>query len=144
MSLFEKINHDIKQAMKNKSEDRLSVLRMMKSKVLYVNARGDLPEADVIKIVAKYGKELTEAAEEAKKVGRAEAAAKSEAELKIVMEYLPKQLSPDEIKASVAQALKDTGAASIKDMGKVMKVVLEKYPGVDGKLVNQFAREILK
>ncbi|KAF0135071.1 MAG: hypothetical protein FD145_209 [Candidatus Saganbacteria bacterium] len=82
------ISNDIAKAMKEKEELRLSVLRMMKSKILYVNARGDLPDPEIIKIIAKYAKELKESIEEAKKVDRPEAAKKTEAELKIVEEYL--------------------------------------------------------
>ena len=142
--LFNKINADLQSAMKAKDEMRLSTLRMMKSKVLYVNARGDLPDAEVIKILTKFGKELTEAAEEAKKVCRFEDAKKSEDELKIVMEYLPKQLSADEIKKAVQETIAELGASSIKDMGAVMKAVGAKRPGIDNKLVSQFVREMLK
>ena len=142
--LFNNINNELKNALKNKDELRLSVLRMMKSKILYVNARGDLPEAEIIKILTKYGKEVKESIEEFKKVGRTDDAAKAEKELEIVQEFLPKQLSADEIKIAVEQAIKDTGAASIKEMGKVMKEVLGKHPGIDGKIVNQFVREMLQ
>lgn len=131
-------------AMKAKDEFRLSALRMMKSKILYVNARGDMPDAEATKIIGKFAKELTEAAGEAKKVGRLPDAEKSERELKIVSEYLPKQLSAEEIKQAVESAIKEIGAASIKEMGNVMKAVLAKHPGVDGKLVSQFVRELLK
>ena len=142
--LFNKINNDLKNAMKARDELRLSVLRMMKSKVLYVNARGDLPDTEIIKILTKYGKDIKESIEEFKKVGRLVEVERSEKELKIVQEYLPKELSPDEIKSLVQQAVAETGATSIKEMGNVMKAVLAKSPGIDGKLVNQFVREILK
>jgi len=142
--MFNKINEDLKAAMKAKDEVKLSVLRMMKSKVLYVNARGDLPEAEVIKIINKYAKDLKESIEEFRKVGREAEVKKIEQELAIVQTYLPKELSPDEIKALVQQTIQEVGAASIKDMGNVMKAVLAKAPSADGKLVSQFVREILK
>jgi len=142
--MFNKINEDLKAAMKAKDEIKLSVLRMMKSKVLYVNARGDLPEAEVIKIINKYAKDLKESIEEFGKVGREAEVKKIEQELAIVQTYLPKELSPDEIKALVQQTIQEVGAASIKDMGNVMKAVLAKAPSADGKLVSQFVREILK
>lgn len=142
--LFSKINNQIKEAMKAKDELRLSTLRMMKSKILYVNARGDLPEAEIIKIITKYSKELKESITEFKKVDRAEDAAKSEKELVIVQEFLPKQLSADEIKSAIQQAIQETGASSMKEMGNVMKAVLAKHPGIDGKIVSQFVRELLK
>ena len=142
--MFSKINSDLQKALKEKNEMRLSVLRMMKSKILYVNARGDLPDAEILKILAKYGKELKETIEESKKVNRPESAAQAEKELTIVSEYLPKQLSDDEVKAAVAAAITETGAASAKEMGKVIKAVMAKFPGVDGGKVNQFVRELLK
>jgi uncharacterized protein YqeY len=142
--MFNKINEDLKAAMKAKDEIKLSVLRMMKSKVLYVNARGDLPEAEVIKIINKYAKDLKESIEEFRKVGREAEVKKIEQELAIVQAYLPKELSPDEIKALVQQTIQEVGAASIKDMGNVMKAVLAKDPSADGKLVSQFVRELLK
>jgi hypothetical protein len=142
--LFDKINRDLQGALKEKNELRLSVLRMMKSKILYVNARGDLPDAELIKILTKYSKDIKESIEEFKKVGRGVEVERAEKELLIVQEYLPKELSPDEVKALVQQVISETGAASIKEMGNVMKAVLAKAPGIDGKLVNQFVREILK
>ncbi|MFH1576773.1 MAG: GatB/YqeY domain-containing protein [Candidatus Margulisiibacteriota bacterium] len=142
--LLNKINEELKNALKSKNELRLSVLRMMKSKILYVNARGDLPDAEITKILTKYGKEVKESIGEFNKVGRAEDAAKSEKELAIVQEFLPKQLSPDEIKSVVQQTVKEVGATSIKEMGNVMKAVLAKQPGIDGKIVSQLVRELLK
>jgi len=144
VALFEQINNELKDAMRAKDELKLSVLRMMKSKVLYVNARGDLPEAEVVKIVTKYGKDLKESIEEFKKVGRTAEVAQAEKELAIVQSYLPKELTPEEIRAVVQKVIADLGATSIKEMGKVMKETTANNPGIDGKLVSQFVREILK
>lgn len=142
--LFTKLNADLIAAMKAKDELRLSVIRMMKSRVLYVNARGDLPEAEVVKIVNKYGKDIKESIEEFKKVGRTVEVAQAEKELAIVQEYLPQELSAEEIKSLVQQAVTETGASTIKDMGNVMKAVKAKAPGADGRIVSQFVRELLK
>lgn len=142
--LFVKINKDLQSALKDRNELKLSVLRMMKSKVLYVNARGDLPDAEIIKIVIKYSKELKESIEEFKKVGRTIEIERTEKELAIVQEYLPRELTAEEIKSLVQQVMAETGASSIKEMGNVMKAVLAKSPGIDGKLVSQLVREILK
>jgi len=142
--LFLKITQDLQKAMKEKDELRLSTLRMVKSKLLYVNARGEFSDSDAIKIVSKYAKELIESIEEAKKVGRSDISDKSQKELVIVKEYLPKELSQDEIKSEVLSAIKEIGASTVKDMGNVMKAVMAKHPGIEGKLVNQFAREVLK
>ncbi|MFA6169220.1 MAG: GatB/YqeY domain-containing protein [Candidatus Margulisiibacteriota bacterium] len=142
--LLKKINGDLMKAMKNKDEFRLAVLRMMKSKVLYVNARGEIPDAEVIKILNKYGKELKESIEEFKKLNRPTEAGSSAKELTIVQEYLPQELSAEEVKAVVQETIAELGAASIKDMGKVMKEITAKFPSIDGKLVSQFVRESLK
>ncbi len=142
--LFEQINNDIKDAMKAKDELKLSVLRMMKSKVLNINARGDLPEAEVVKIVTKYGKDLKEMIEEYTKIGRTVEVDKAKKELGIVQAYLPKELSPDEIKALVQNTISSLGVSSIKEMGRVMKEVTGANPGIDGKLVSQYVRELLK
>ncbi|OGB87263.1 hypothetical protein A3H38_03225 [candidate division WOR-1 bacterium RIFCSPLOWO2_02_FULL_46_20] len=142
--MFNKINEELKKAMKEKNELRLSTLRMLKSKILYVNARGELPEAEITKIIIKYSKELKESIEEFKKVERTAEVARHEQELKIVAEFLPPELSADEVKKIVAQTIKETGAASIKEMGKVMKEISGKHAGVDGKLVSQLVREALQ
>lgn len=141
--MFKKVNADLQKAMKEKDNLRLETLRMMKSKILNVNARGDLPETEIIKILTKYAKSLEDTIEETKKVNRPEAVEKLDKELAIVREYLPKQLSADEVKKAVEEAIAASGATSIKDMGKVMKEVLAKHPGIDGKMVNQFVREKL-
>ncbi|MFA5840010.1 MAG: GatB/YqeY domain-containing protein [Candidatus Margulisiibacteriota bacterium] len=142
--LLAKINGEIAMAMKAKDEFRLSVLRMMKSKILYVNARGDLADTEIIKIITKYAKELKESIEEFKKVGRQADSDKVTTELTFVQEYLPKELSADEIKALVQSTIAELGASSIKEMGNVMKAISAKAPGIDGKIVSQFVREILK
>ena len=142
--LFDKINADMKQAMLAKDELKLSVIRMMKSKVLNVNARGDLPEAEVIKIVTKYGKDLKETIEECAKLGRAAEVERAKKELEVVQSYLPKELSAEEIKTLVQKTIAGLGVTSIKEMGRVMKEVTANNPGIDGKLVSQFVRELLK
>jgi uncharacterized protein len=142
--LFNKINSDLGAAMKAKDADRLDVLRMMKSKVLNVNARGDLPDAEIVKILQKYAKSLKDAIEETKKVNRPEAVAKLESEVKIVEGYLPKMLSEAEVRELVQNVIAEVGAASPKDMGKVMKAVASKGMAVDNSMVSRITGEILK
>ena len=142
--LFSKINTALQKALKEREALRLSVLRMIKSKILYVNARGDMDDAELIKIISKYGKELKESIEEFIKVGRSTEVDTVKKELAIVSEYLPQELSPEEIKSLVQAVIQEMGASSIKEMGNVMKAVLVKQPGIDGKMVNQFVRELLK
>ncbi|MFH1710359.1 MAG: GatB/YqeY domain-containing protein [bacterium] len=142
--MFKKLNDDLATAMKAKDSFRLDVIRMMKSKVLNVNARGDLPDVEVIKIFQKYAKSLKDAIEETKKVNRPEAVGKLEKELKIVEEYLPKMLSEAEVMDIVAKAIIETGAASPKETGKVMKAVMGKGFNVDGSVVSRLVSEALK
>jgi len=103
-----------------------------------------MDDAELIKIISKYGKELKESIEEFIKVGRSAEADTVKKELAIVSEYLPQELSPEEIKSLVQAVIQEMGASSIKEMGNVMKAVLVKQPGIDGKIVNQFVRELLK
>lgn len=142
-SLFARINADLQQAMKNKDEFRLSVLRMLKSKILYVNARGEMEDGEIIKIINKYGKELKESISEFQKVGRSADVAQVEKELMVVKEYLPAELSPEELKKLVQTVIAEVGASSSKDLGKVMKGIKDKAPAADGKLVSQLVRELL-
>jgi len=140
--LFKKLNNDLTNAMKAKDAFRLDVIRMMKSKVLNVNARGDLPDAEILKILQKYAKSLKDAIEETKKVNRPEAVKKLEGELKIVGEYLPKMLSEAEAKDIVAKAIAEVGATSPKDTGKVMKVVMGMGLNVDGSMVSKLVSQM--
>jgi uncharacterized protein YqeY len=142
--LFIKINAELQNALKKKDKLRLSTLRMVKSKILYVNARGDLPDPEILKIIKKYSKSLKESIEEFKKVGKNEEAATHEKELAIVSEFLPAELSPEEVKKIVEQTIKDVGATSIKEMGKVMKEITANHPGIDGKVASLTVRELLK
>jgi uncharacterized protein len=142
--LFNKINSDLSTAMKNKEAERLDVLRMMKSKVLNVNARGDLPDSEIIKILQKYAKSLKDAIEETKKVNRPEAVSKLESELKIVEGYLPKMMSETELREVIKGIIAEVGASSPKDMGKVMKGFMAKGLSADGSMVSRIVSESLK
>jgi hypothetical protein len=142
--LFARINAELQQAMKSKDEFRLSVLRMLKSKILYVNARGEMEDGEIVKIINKYGKDLKESMSEFQKVGRTADVAQAEKELAVVKEYLPAELSLDELKKLVQATIAEVGAASSKDMGKVMKAVGGKAPGADGKVLSQLVRELLQ
>ena len=142
--LFKQINEELKKALKNRDALRLSTLRMVKSKILYVNARGDLPDTEITKIIKKYSKELKESISEFAKVGKTEEAATHEKELAIVAEFLPPELSAEETQKIVEAAITETGATSMKEMGQVMKAVLAKNPTIDGKIVSQLVREKLK
>jgi hypothetical protein len=140
--LFKKLNSDLASAMKAKDTIRLDVIRMMKSKVLNINARGDLPDAEILKILQKYAKSLKDAIEETKKVNRPDAVKKLEGELKIVEEYIPKMLSEAEVRDIVAKAVAEVGATSPKDTGKVMKAVMGMGLNVDGSMVSKLVSQM--
>ena len=142
--MFDKLNKDIALAMKAGDKVRLEVLRMMKSKILTVNARGDLPEKDITKILQNYGKSVKETIEMALQHNKPETAEQSKKELAIVEEYLPKMLSEEETKTLVQETIAKVGATSIKDMGKVMKEIVAVRTDVDGNIVRRFVGEILK
>jgi hypothetical protein len=142
--MFKKINEALSAAMKAKDTFRLEVIRMMKSKVLNVNARGELPDAEIVKILQKYAKSLKDAIEETKKVNRPDAVTKLEGELKIVGEYLPKMLSEAEARELVAKTIAELGVTSPKEMGKVMKAITSKGLSVDNSMISKLVSEALK
>jgi uncharacterized protein YqeY len=152
MSIKSRIAEDTKTAMKAGEKDRVATLRMLSSKMQEAEVRGrgtegrdfELDEAAEIQVLSSYAKQRRESIESYRKAGREDLAAKEEAELAIVKEYLPKQLGADEIREIVKQAIDQTGATSPRDMGAVMKVVMPKVKGVaDGKVVNQLVKELL-
>lgn len=141
--LTDQINQGIKEAMLSKNQLRLETLRMLKSKILTVDARGQLPDAEVIKLFKTYYGNLQEALETAKTANRPEMVDKLTQELAIIQEFLPKALSPEETKKIVEQAIAESGAKSKKEMGLVMKGIMKINSTVDGKLANELARQLL-
>ena len=143
MSMIEKINEGIKEAMRSRDQVRLETLRMLKSKILAVDARANLPDADVIKLFKTYFGNLQEALEQAQGANRSETAEQLKKELAIVQEFLPKALSPEETKKIVIQAIAESGAKTKKDLGLVMKAIMKINNTVDGKLAKDLAGELL-
>lgn len=143
MALIEQINDGIKESMKNRNQIRLDTLRMLKSKILTVDARGNLPDGEVIKLFKTYYGNLQEAFEQAKAANRTEAAEKLHQELSIVQEFLPQALSVEDTKKLVMQAISETGAKTKKDLGLVMKGIMKLNPSIDGKLAKELADQLL-
>ncbi len=141
MTLVEQINNGIKDAMRSQDKLRLDTLRMLKSKILAVDARGNLSDADVQKLFKTYLGSLQEALEQS--ANRPEAVEKLKGEIGIVQEFLPKALSPDNTKKLVEQAIVDSGAKTKKDLGLVMKAVMKLNSSVDGKLAKELAGSLL-
>ncbi len=143
MPLIDKINQDIKEAIRNRDQIRLDTLRMLKSKILTVDARGNLPDVEVLKLFKTYFGNLQEALEQAQALNRSEIVEKLKNELVIVQEFLPKALSAEETKRIVVQAIADSGAKTKKDIGLVMKSVMKLNNTIDGKLAKDLASQLL-
>lgn len=143
MTLFEQINHGIKEAMRNRDQTRLETLRMLKSKILTVDARGDLSDGDILKLFKTYQGNLHEALEHAKVSKRADLIEKLECELVIVQEFLPKMPSAEETRKLVVQAIADSGAKTKKDLGLVMKAIMKQGGAIDGKAASELANQLL-
>ncbi len=147
MALNEKIGSDITAAMKAKDAARLSALRMLKAAVMNkgVEKGRDLDDAEVLQVVASLVKQRRDSIEQFEKAGRTDLVAKETGEITVLETYLPPAASAEEIDAAVAAAIAETGAASVKDMGKVMKAVMPKLAGThaDGRTVNEAVRRKL-
>ncbi len=147
MTQIEKINAELKASMLARDADRTGALRMLKSAVGYVQIEKKvdvLPDADVLAVVQKEAKKRRDSIEEFDRGGRAELAAKERAELKVLEEFLPKQLSPEETEELVKAAIAEVGATSKKDMGAVMKAAQAKAAGrADGKLMSTLVGKLL-
>ena len=131
MALREQLNEDIKSAMKAREQDRLAALRLMLSAVKQreVDERITLDDAGVIAVVEKMIKQRRESIAQYEKAARQDLADKEKAEIVVLEAYLPRQLSPAEVEAIVAEAIASTGAKSAADMGKVMGVVKPRLAG---------------
>jgi uncharacterized protein YqeY len=129
--LFEKINADLITAMKAKNEAAVSALRMLKSALKYkeVDLKRELTEEDVIDVLGKQAKQRKESIEGFEKGGRVESAKSEKAELALIESYLPAAMSDEEIGKLVEEAVKATGAAGPKEMGKVMGWLTPKLKG---------------
>ncbi len=136
MSMREDISAKLKQAMKNKDMARLSTLRLInaaiKDKDIALRGEtgeGEVSDADILGILGKMVKQRQESARVYEEGGRLELAEKEREEIVIIEEFLPKQLGEDEIAAAIDAVIADTGAESIRDMGKVMGALKAKFTG---------------
>ena len=147
MSLKERLMNDMKEAMKEKQQLRKSVITMARSAVkqVEIDSRVELDDEGVIEILTKQVKQKRDAIEEFAKGQREDLVDEAKAEIDILMEYLPQQLTEEEITKIVSQVVDQVGANSAKDMGKVMSALMPKVKGrADGKLVNQVVRQFLQ
>ena len=154
MELKNKIESDLKDAMKSKDALRTSALRMVVAAIQNkeIEDRGmkklkldeDLDDAGVLKVISTLAKQRQESIEMFKKGGRDDLVNKETAELALLEKYLPSQMSESEIEKIVEEAVRSSGAAGPKDMGNVMKIVMPQIAGrADGKIVNEIVRRKL-
>ncbi|MDF2548145.1 GatB/YqeY domain-containing protein [Anaerosolibacter sp.] len=147
MSLKEKLMDDLKIAMKEKDQLRKSVITMIRAaiKQYEVDKRVELDDESILDIMSKQVKQKRDAIEEFAKGNRQDLVDEAKAEIDILMEYLPQQLTEEEMKQIVSEVVKEVGATTAKDMGKVMSALMPKVKGrADGKLLNQVVRQFLQ
>ena len=144
--LKEKLMEDLKEAMKEKQVLRKNVVQMIRAAILQVekDKQIELDENQVLEIIAKESKKRKDSLSDYEKSGRQDLIDQVNEEIEIISQYLPKQLSKEEIIEIVKQVISETEAKSIKDMGKVMKAAKEKIgAAADGKTINEAVRELL-
>jgi uncharacterized protein len=147
MSLLERLNDDMKQAMKSKEKDKLSVIRMMKASLqneAIKLGKKELSEEEELTVLSREVKQRKDSLQEFEKAGREDLVEKIRTELQYVEVYLPKQLSEEELTEIVKETISETGATSKADMGKVMAAIMPKVKGkADGSLVNKLVQQHL-
>lgn len=141
MSLKDTITSDLTEAMKAKDAERLSTLRMVKANLMnrQIEKGGELTDEEITKALQSLVKQRRDSIEQYEKAGRAELAAKEAAEIAHIEAYLPQAATAEEIEQAVAEAVVESGASSMKDMGSVMKAAMAKLQGksADGKMVSE-------
>ena len=146
MSLREKINSAVKDAMKAKESKKRDALRLLTSafKQIEVDERRELSDEDVMKIIQNKVKKGNESAHQYKEAGREDLMQIELDEIQFYEEYLPKQLNDDELTVAIKKVIEKVGATTMKDMGKVMGVASKELAGLaDGKRINQSVKSLL-
>jgi uncharacterized protein YqeY len=147
MSLLDKVNGDLKVSMKAKDDIRNNTLRQIKTAVMNTEIKKGktLSDEEIIEVIFSLTKSHNDSIESFKKGGRMELVAKEEQELLILKTYLPEQLSDEDLKKIIGEAISATGAQSVKDMGKIMGFVMPKVKGkADGSKINLIVKQLLE
>ncbi len=147
MKITERLDSDLKVAMKAKDELRLRVLRMLKSDLRYkqIELGHELSDDEVVAVLSTAAKKRREAASEFDRGGRLDLSANENAELGVLSEYLPEQLSAEDLNNLIDKAIAQSGATTLKDIGAIMKLLMPEIKGrADGKLVNATIRARLE
>jgi len=146
MSLYQRLDQALKEAIKNQQPVATSTLRMLKSAIRYreVDVRRTLTEAELQATINTQVKQRREAMAEYNKAGRPELAKQEEEELSVLLSFLPPQLSPEEMAAAVNAVIAELGATGPNDLGKVMKNAMARLAGrADGKVIREIAQQRL-
>jgi len=146
-SLKQRIDQDTKEALKKRDSLRLNVLRMLKSEIKYkeIDKGSELSDDEVISVISSSVKKRKDSIQQFKKGGRDDLVAREKAELELILEYLPEQLTEEELFKIINQAIKEVNATGPSDLGKVMKQVMPEVRGrADGKRVNQLVSSQLE
>ena len=149
MPLQDRINDDLKESMKSRDAARTSAIRMIRAEILNLakEGKGEPTDDIIVQALQRMSRQRAEAIEQFRQGGRADLVAKEEAELAIIRTYLPQEVAEEEIAAAVAEAIAATGAATIKEMGRVMGAVLKKLKetgkAVDGGKVSAAVKKAL-
>ena len=144
--LKEKLLEDLKECMKNKNTVRKNVVQMVRAAILQVekDKQITLNDDQIIDIIAKESKKRKDSLVDYEKSGREDLIAQIKEEIAVLAEYLPKQLSEEELENIIKEVIEEQGATSMKDMGKVMKAAKEKIgPASDGKAINEVVKKLL-
>ena len=146
MSLKEKLQEDLKSSMKNKDTVRKSVITLIRAaiKQYEVDNRQELGDEGVIDIISKQLKQRKDSLVEFEKAGREDLIEETKSEIQVLEEYLPQQISEDELEQIVIQTIAEVGATSMKDMGKIMSTIKPKTAGrADGRKINELVKKNL-
>lgn len=142
----EKLLNDLKESMKDKNLVRKNTVQMVRAAILQVekDKQIELTDEQVVEIIAKEAKKRKDAEAEFEKSGREDLIKQNKEEIEILAEYLPKQLSQEEVEKTVEEVIKETNSSNIKDMGKVMKAAKEKIgAAADGKTISDAVKKLL-
>ena len=146
MTLKERLAQDLKEAMKNKDTVRKNVVQFVRAGVLQVEKdnKVTLDDNGILEVIAKQLKQRRDSLPDYEKSGREDLIAELKAEMDVLMEYLPKQLSREELTDILKEIIEKLGATSMKDMGKVMQEAKSQTVGkADGRMINEIAKNLL-
>ena len=147
MSLKERLLEDMKVAMRDKDVIKKNTVQMARAAVLQVekDTKVTLDDDGIIEIIAKEVKKRRDSLPDFEKGGRQDLIDNLKVEIEVLLQYLPQQLTEDELEVIVKQAIQETGANSVKDLGKIMQAVMPKVKGrADGKMINQIAKKLFE